>query len=259
MKFRTQAAAAAASLLVGAALVVGGAGPAGAQVEQTPTPASYINPDTGAPTENPDVDPASECETPDQADTQTVGDEATGAGNVHNDACLFDAQGMDVDAQVAFESSGVGVISACPDPDGAGPKTATLSPDRQRCVQSGFETGGANGAAGDGEYHARLVSATAGTQTVDFCADPEGDGCADAAATDTIVITWVAAPVSTTTTTVGIGGPDSTATTSAVPRGGVQTGQAPTGADGVPLVPMTIGLVLLAVSGALVVKARSTA
>ncbi len=257
MKFRTQVAAAAASLLAGVALVAGGAGPAAAQV--APTPASYINPDTGAPTENVDVDPASECETPDQADTRILGDEATGAGNVHNDACLFDAEGMDVDAQVAFEATGVGVISACPDPDGAGPKTATLSADRQRCVQSGFETGGTNGAAGDGEYHIRFVSATAGTQTVDFCADPEGNGCADAAATDTIVVTWVAAPVSTTTTTVGTGGPDPTATTSAVPRGGVQTGRAPTGADGVPLVPMTIGLVLLAVSGALVVKARSTA
>lgn len=256
MKFRTQAAAAAASLLVGAALVVGGAGPAGAQAAP-PTPASYINPDTGAPTENPDVDPGSECETPDQADTQTVGDEATGAGNVHNDACLFDAQGMDVDAQVAFESSGVGVISACPDPDGAGPKTATLSADRQLCVLSGFEMGGANGAAGDGEYHARLVSATAGTQTVDFCADPEGNGCADAAATDTIVITWVAAAGPTTTTTATTAAP--TATTSAVPRGGVQTGQGPTGSDGLPLVPLTIGLGMLAVSAALVVRARSTA
>jgi hypothetical protein len=253
MKFRTQVAAATASLLAGVALVAGGGGPAAAQV--APTPASYINPDTGAPTENADVDPASECETPDQADTQTVGDEATGAGNVHNDACLFDAQGIDVDAQVAFEASGVGVISACPDPDGAGPKTATLSPDRQLCVQSGFETGGTNGPVGDGEYHARLVSATAGTQTVDFCADPEGNGCADADAVDTIVITWEAAAGPTTTTTATTTAPTAT---SAVPRGGVQTGVAPTGADGVPLVPLTIALGMLVVSGALVVKARAT-
>lgn len=257
MKFRTQVAAAAASLVAGMALVLGGAAAAGAQAAPPPTPASYINPDTGAPTENPDVDPASECETPDQADTQTVGDEATGAGNVHNDACLFDAQGVDVDAQVAFEASGVGVISACPDPDGAGPKTATLSADRQLCVLSGFEEGGANGAAGDGEYHARLVSATAGTQTVDFCADPEGNGCADAAATDTIVVTWTAATGPTTTTTATTAAP--TATTNAVPRGGVQTGVAPTAADGLPLVPLSIALGMLVVSGALVVKARATA
>ena len=187
-----------------------------------------------------------------------MGDEATGAGNVHNDACLFDDQGIDVDAQVAFEASGVGVISACPDPDGAGPKTAALSPDRQLCVQSGFETGGTNGAAGDGEYHARLVSATDGTQTVVFCADPEANGCADAATTDTIVVTWVQPdpvvdPPASTTTTVA-----PTASTSAVPRGGVQTGQGPTGSDGLPLIPLTIALGMLVVSGALVVKARAT-
>jgi len=123
-----------------------------------------------------------------------VGDEASGMGNVHNDACLFDAQGGDVDTQVAWDSTGVGVISACPDPDGDGPKTAMNSADRTRCVQSGFETGGANGPAGDGEYHIRLVSASAGSQDVTFCADPEGDGCANATSTDAINITWTDGP-----------------------------------------------------------------
>ncbi len=166
-----------------------------------PRPVSYINPDTGAATANPDVDAASEFATPDQSDTQTVGDETTGAGNVHNDACLLDAQGANVDAQVPFQSVGVGVISGCPDPDGAGSETATNTANRTQCVQSGFETGGANGTDGDGKYHVRLVSATPGTQTVTFCADPEGDGCANATATSVISVTWVAATVAPTTTT----------------------------------------------------------
>jgi LPXTG-motif cell wall-anchored protein len=199
----------AATICAGATLSVVGSSNAGAQVALRPV--SYINPDTGAATANPDVDPASGCVRPDQSDTQTVGEEATGAGNVHNDACLLDAQGANVDAQVAFQSVGVGVISGCPDPDGAGPKTATNSAARTLCVQSGFETGGANGAAGDGEYHIRLVSATPGTQTVTFCADPEGDGCANATATSVITVTWVAAAVATTTTAPPTTAPPTTA------------------------------------------------
>lgn len=191
MSSRTRATTIAATLLAGAALAMAGASSAQAGIlDDEPMPASYINPDTGMATENPDVDPGSECETPDQSDSQAVGDEAAGTGNVHNDACLFDARGGDVDAQVAFESDGVGIIFGCPDPDGDGPKTATNSADKTRCVQSGFEVGGANGAAGDGEYHIRLVSDTAGTQTVTFCADPEGDGCANATSTDEITVTW---------------------------------------------------------------------
>ncbi|CAN5256708.1 hypothetical protein BH24CHL10_BH24CHL10_08030 [soil metagenome] len=150
--------------------------------------ASYINPDTGAATENPDVDPASECETPDQSDTQEVSPAGETINNVHNDACLFDESGIDVDAQVSFESSGVGVISACPDPDGDGPKTATN--DGTTCTMSGFQE---TGMPGDLEYHARLNSEEAGTQTVVFCADPEGNGCDDATISDTITIDWVAA------------------------------------------------------------------
>ncbi|MEO6654025.1 MAG: LPXTG cell wall anchor domain-containing protein [Ilumatobacteraceae bacterium] len=200
MSDKNRVAVIAATICAGVTLGVVGSSTAGAG--QPLRPVSYINPDTGAATANPDVDPASKCATPDQSDTQTVGNEATGAGNVHNDACLLDGLGANVDAQVAFQSAGVGVISACPDPDGAGPKTATNSTDRKLCVQSGFETGGANGTAGDGEYHIRLVSATPGTQTVTFCADPEGDGCANATTTSTITVTWVAATVVTTTTTV---------------------------------------------------------
>ncbi len=91
-----------------------------------------------------------------------------------------------MDAQVSFESSGVGVISACPDPDGDGPKTVTN--DGTTCTMSGYQ----ETFPGELEYHARLNSEEAGTQTVVFCADPEGNGCDDATISDTITITWVA-------------------------------------------------------------------
>ena len=149
------------------------------------TASSYINPDTGAATANPNVNANSSCETPDQTDTQQVSPAGSTANNVHNDACLFDALGFDVDAQVSFDSSGVGVISGCPDPDGAGPKTATNS--GTRCTLSGYQE---TGAMGDFEYHARLNSQVPGTQTVVFCLDPEGNGCADATIKSSITIVW---------------------------------------------------------------------
>lgn len=155
--------------------------------------ASYINPDTGATTANSDVNANSECETPDEADTQQVSPAGSAANNVHNDACLFDAGGFDVDAQVSFESSGVGVISGCPDPDATGSKTATNT--GTRCTVTGYQETGVDG---DFEYHARLNSQVAGIQTVVFCLDPEGNGCSDATISDSITITWVAAPVAPT-------------------------------------------------------------
>jgi hypothetical protein len=109
-----------------------------------------------------------------------LGDEASGTGNVHVDACLFDGSTR-VDTKAAFEVSGVGVVAACPDADKEGPKTATKSADS--CLQDGFE-------ADNMEYHVRVVSATAGVQTVRFCADPEGNGCGDAESTSTVRITW---------------------------------------------------------------------
>ena len=143
-------------------------------------PVAYVNPDTGKETENPGVPTTSECESPVQADTMALGDEATGKGNVHVDACLF--AGSDrVDTKAAFETTGVGVVAACPDSDKEGPKTSTKSPSQ--CLQDGFE-------AANSEYHVRVVSATAGLQTVRFCADPEGNGCADATDVSTVRITW---------------------------------------------------------------------
>jgi hypothetical protein len=143
-------------------------------------PVAYINPDTGKETENPGVAESSECESPVQSDTMALGDEATGTGNVHVDACLFDGSTR-VDTKAAFEVTGVGVVAACPDADKEGPKTATKSDDQ--CLQDGFEEA-------NSEYHVRVVSATAGVQTVRFCADPEGNGCSDAESTSTVRITW---------------------------------------------------------------------
>lgn len=143
-------------------------------------PVAYVNPDTGKETENPGVPAGSECESPTQADTMALGDEASGKGNVHIDACLFDGSTR-VDTKAAFEVSGVGTVAACPDADKEGPKTATKSADS--CLQDGYEDA-------NQEYHVRVVSATAGLQTVTFCADPEGNGCGDAESTSTIRITW---------------------------------------------------------------------
>ncbi|HVE74287.1 MAG TPA: hypothetical protein VNA30_04240 [Mycobacteriales bacterium] len=165
---------------LGAALLLP-AVPASAAGER---PVAYINPDTGKVTENSGVRTSSECESPDRADTMALGDEATGKGNVHVDACLFQGSNR-VDVKAAFEVTGVGTIAACPDADKAGPKTATKS--ATSCLQDGYEEA-------NKEYHVRVVSATAGLQTVRFCADPEGNGCADAERVSSVRITW-GAPV----------------------------------------------------------------
>ncbi len=88
--------------------------------------ASYINPDAGAATENPDVDRDSGCDDPDQRDAQQLSDPGTANRNVHNDACLFKS-GRRFDGLATFQSRGAGSIGACPDPDGAGPKLSVLT------------------------------------------------------------------------------------------------------------------------------------
>ena len=153
------------------------AAPAGAAGER---PVAYVNPDTGKPTLNPNARASSDCGSPDQSDTQPLGDEATGTGNVHVDACLFDGT-TKVDTKAAFEVSGVGKVTACPDSDMTGPKTATKTDTS--CLHDGYEEA-------NSEYHVRVTSATAGVQTVTFCADPEGDGCANAESTSVVRITW---------------------------------------------------------------------
>jgi len=157
---------------------------------------SYINPDTGMATANPDVDPNSSCFRPDQYDMQAFSPAGTATKNVHNDACFLDDRGNKVDGPASFQSKGVGFISACPDPDNAGPKVAVLS-DRNGdgrndlCFQSGNQN---KGMAGDLEFHARLNNNTgmAGTQYVTWCSDADRDGCDDERNTSSIRIDWSA-------------------------------------------------------------------
>lgn len=157
---------------------------------------SYINPDIGAATANPDVDPGSSCFSPDQFDRQAFSPAGTATRNVHNDACFLGRDGQMLDGPASFESRGVGSISACPDPDNAGPKVAVLS-DRNRdgrndlCFQSGFQM---KDTAGDREFHARLNNntGTAGSQYVTWCSDSDRDGCSDEWNRSSIRIDWSA-------------------------------------------------------------------
>ena len=157
---------------------------------------SYINPDIGLGTANRDVDPGSECGSPDIVDLQTVG-----STNVHVDACLFtseaprDADESDVDVPASFQSLGVGFITACPDPDvpNAG-KTSRLSDTdgdgrNDLCTQSGYQN--KPNMDGNEEYHARMNSTTPGGQVVLFCHDPDADGCFDERVLSATVIVWL--------------------------------------------------------------------
>ena len=155
---------------------------------------SYINGDAGA---NADVDPNSSCFRPDQYDMQRFSDPGPNPGNrnVHNDACFLDRNGNKLNGQASFESSGVGFISACPDPDGAGTQTARLTDKNgdgrnDLCFQTAFQT---TGKAGDFEFHARMNNTgTAGTQYVTWCSDRDADGCSDEWNKSSIRIDWSA-------------------------------------------------------------------
>lgn len=108
-----------------------------------------------------------------------------GVGNSWRDR---DQNATKVDGPATYESKGVGFISACPDPDGAGAKIAILSADKKRCFQSGYQE---KGIAGDQEFHARLNNDSApGMQTVVWCYDANRNGCSDEYIKDTITITW---------------------------------------------------------------------
>lgn len=156
---------------------------------------SYINPDTGAATANRDVDPNSSCFSPDQYDQQAFSAPGTGTNNVHNDACFLDDRGNKVDGPASFQSEGVGFISACPDPDGAGPKVAVLRDingdgRNDLCFQSGYQQ---KNMAGDLEFHARLNNnGMPGTQYVTWCSDDDRNGCDDERNSSSIRIDWSA-------------------------------------------------------------------
>lgn len=157
---------------------------------------SYINADTGAATQNDNIDPNSSCFDPDRYDEyQKLSDPNTANRNVHNDACFFGSRYSDtkVDGPASFDSRGVGYISACPDPDGAGPKFA-FTRDRTGdgkadfCFQSGYQE---KGMAGDKVFHARMNNfSTTGTQSVRWCYDADRNGCSDEDVRDRIAINW---------------------------------------------------------------------
>lgn len=155
--------------------------------------ASYINPDTGAATANTDVDPQSSCYRPDQRDNQALSTPGTTNRNVHNDACFLNDRGEKVNGPASFQSSGVGLISACPDPDGVGPEFSRLTDTNadgrnDLCFQSAYQT---KGIAGDFEFHARLNNTTTnGTQYVTWCADANQNGCRDEDVKDSISVEW---------------------------------------------------------------------
>ena len=166
---------------------------------------SYINPDTGAATANPDVDPNSSCFTPDQYDKQKFSDAGSTNRNVHNDACFLDDRGNKVGKGIGatYELRGVGFISACPDPDAGGPEFARLTDTNgdgrnDRCVQSSYQDLGTVGVAdrpGDFEYHARINNntATAGDSYVKWGLDRDLNGLDGYRGNnDDIAITWSA-------------------------------------------------------------------
>jgi hypothetical protein len=191
----------ASALALGLVALSGSATGAGTPVRAT----AYIRADVGLATFNPDVNPNSNCATPDSDDTQRVGAPGTTANNVHIDACLFSsgaaagATVSDVDVPVTYELFGAGTISACPDPDGAGPKTAVRHDhdgdgNFEHCHQSGYQSTG----TGALEYHARVNNTVAAGQTrVLFCNDPDQDGCLDEAVRSQVAIGWLPAAPAT--------------------------------------------------------------
>ena len=161
------------------------------------TAASYINGDGGT---NADVDPNSSCYNPDQYDMQAFSSAASGNpgdNNVHNDACFLDRDGNKVGDGIgaSFVSSGTGYISACPDPDGAGPEFSRLRDlngdgRNDSCFQSSYQE---KGTAGDLEYHARVNNTGAkGEQQVKWGRDDDGDGRIDDRDDDDIKVDWSA-------------------------------------------------------------------
>lgn len=176
---------------------------------------AYINRDTGAATENSDVDENSSCSSPDRRDRQTLSDEGGSERIIHVDACLFDQNDVPFNGAVTFESKRVGAISACPDPDQIVAQAPQVMNGEKRayvhdhdgdgridhCHQTGYQS---KDAAGDDEYHVRVNNdSRSGVQRVIFCFDPQQDvqagasgqpadhGCSDATTRSKIRVRWV--------------------------------------------------------------------
>ena len=156
---------------------------------------SYINGDAG---KNADVDPNSSCYRPDQYDMQAFSSAVSGNpgnNNVHNDACFLDGSGNKVGKNIGatFQASGTGYISACPDPDGAGPAIRILRDlngdgRNDSCYQSSYQE---KGIAGDFEYHNRVNNTgMAGSQDVKWGMDSDADGRIDGYNNASIKVNW---------------------------------------------------------------------
>ena len=161
------------------------------------TTVSYINSDGG---KNADVTNPSNCFHPDQYDMQKFSSVASGNpgdSNVHNDACFLDGNGNKVGKNVGatFVTTGTGYISACPDPDGAGPAIRILRDldgdgRNDSCYQSSFQENPAL-AAGNSEYHVRVNNTgMAGAQQVKWGIDRDGDGRIDDYRSSDIKVDW---------------------------------------------------------------------
>ena len=172
--------------------------------------ASYINGDAG---KNADVDPNSSCFRPDQYDMQKFSTAASGNpgdNNVHNDACFLDRDGNKRGKNIGatFRSSGTGYISACPDPDGAGPATSKLRDlngdgRNDSCFQSSYQE---KGIAGDFEYHARVNNTgMTGSQSVKWGMDRDADGRIDGRDDDDIEVDWSATGTTSSSDSYGGG------------------------------------------------------
>lgn len=161
----------------------GGPGQGGAAAKQA---VSYLSPEA-----NDNVAPDSSCLTPDRFDTQAVVSFDDGSTNVLLLGCLLAVSGNNgsrVDGAASFETTGVGGVYSCPDPDGAGPKTATAADTdgdglNNRCTVSGFEPNST-------EYGVRLLSEIAGAQVILFCPDANANGCADERVRSRTEINW---------------------------------------------------------------------
>ena len=161
---------------------------------------SYINGDAG---KNADVAPNSSCSNPDQYDMQKFSSAASGNPgdrNVHNDACFLDGSGNKVGKNIGatFQSSGTGYISACPDPDGAGPAVRILRDlngdgRNDSCYQSSYQENPAL-AAGNFEYHARVNNTgRTGQQQDAWGMDRDADGrIDDYRSSDDVTVDWSA-------------------------------------------------------------------
>ena len=161
------------------------------------TTVSYINSDGG---KNDDVNNPSNCFSPDQYDMQKFSSVASGNpgdNNVHNDACFLDGNGNKVGKNIGatFVTTGTGYISACPDPDGAGPAIRILRDlngdgRNDSCYQSSYQENPAL-AAGNFEYHVRVNNTgMAGAQQVKWGMDRDGDGRIDDYRSDGIKVDW---------------------------------------------------------------------